>query len=131
MPSQQKVLVVDDDATLCRAIVEMLECLGYRAVAASTVQEALKIVEDDASFTAILLDVLMPEKGAPCFLREYGGEVPVIPMSGKPEQLDLCEPFTSVAVTILKPVLEEMVVEALKIARKGRKNGVTRLQHTS
>jgi two-component system response regulator MprA len=56
-----RVLVVDDDDALRRAVVRALELEGYEVVAASDGMEALQYVEDSSSPPdVIVLDVLMP-----------------------------------------------------------------------
>jgi CheY-like chemotaxis protein len=54
------ILVVDDDADIRDAMCLVLEYSGYRAVAASNGEEALRLLRADGSVDLILLDMMMP-----------------------------------------------------------------------
>jgi CheY-like chemotaxis protein len=55
----QRILVVEDDATIRTAVAEALEDMGYIVETASNGAEALAKVRDDG-FAAIVLDLMMP-----------------------------------------------------------------------
>lgn len=58
----ETVLVVDDDPLILRLIVDTLQPLGYRAVAASDGEEALRIIAlSGVSPEVLLTDVIMPK----------------------------------------------------------------------
>ncbi len=54
------VLVVDDDVDIREAICLILEHSGYKAVAASNGEEALRHLRADRGIDLILLDMMMP-----------------------------------------------------------------------
>jgi two-component system NtrC family sensor kinase len=58
-PDNASVLVVDDDATVCEALVRVLKNHGYRVAKAANGQDALRLL-DQESFDVALVDVVMP-----------------------------------------------------------------------
>ena len=59
MDSAKKILVVDDEATLCDALALNLELEGYETATAYSAEEALAL--NLAEFDLVLLDVMMGE----------------------------------------------------------------------
>ena len=57
-----RVLVVDDDPLLSRALAESLRAFGYEAVACTSGREALAALRG-ATFDLLLSDLVMPEMG--------------------------------------------------------------------
>ena len=55
---QQRILVVDDERSLCDILLYNLSMAGYEAVAAFSAEEALE--KEPAGFDLILLDVMLP-----------------------------------------------------------------------
>lgn len=55
----RRVLVVDDDATICRIFSTMLGQLGYEVVSSTDPRRTLPLLRDGA-FDAVLLDLIMP-----------------------------------------------------------------------
>ena len=55
---QQRILVVDDERSLCDILLYNLSMAGYEAVAAFSAEEALE--KEPTSFDLILLDVMLP-----------------------------------------------------------------------
>jgi len=79
------VLVVDDDISLRTTTAMMLECLGFKTLAAANGLEALQQMEKHSGVGAVLLDVLMPVMdGEETFrqMRNLWAGVPVILISG-------------------------------------------------
>jgi len=79
------VLVVDDDLSLRTTTAMMLECLGFKTLAASNGLEALQQMERNPQVSAVLLDILMPVMdGEETFrqMRSLWAGVPVILISG-------------------------------------------------
>jgi two-component system, NtrC family, response regulator AtoC len=81
MPSSpETILVADDDRTIRRNLVRLLESEGFRAVEAADGDEALAKVRDEAP-AAVLLDLKMPARDGLAVLAELGpalSELPVI-----------------------------------------------------
>ena len=59
MEKAKRILVVDDEETLCYALAFNLESEGYEVATAYSAEEALTL--DLASFDLLLLDIMMGE----------------------------------------------------------------------
>jgi excisionase family DNA binding protein len=84
-PSGPLVLVVDDDARLREFVRVNLELEGYTVREASSAEDALDAIEDQAP-ALVLLDVVMPGVDGWQMLQrmqERYGSIPVIMFSGK------------------------------------------------
>ena len=74
------VLVADDDRTIRRNLVRLLQSEGYRPLEAADGEEALARIRDDAP-DAVLLDLKMPRRDGLEVLGELGpalADLPVI-----------------------------------------------------
>jgi putative nucleotidyltransferase with HDIG domain len=61
MPGQQEhILVVDDEPSLVRLVVELLDRSGYDVSAAANPEQALLHLQDDPGCELVLSDVMMP-----------------------------------------------------------------------
>ncbi|MGD8353631.1 MAG: sigma-54 dependent transcriptional regulator [Pseudomonadota bacterium] len=79
-----KVLVVDDQASVCFVLQDLLERKGYRVTTAGSFDEALPVVEGD-DLGAVITDLKMPGKSGMdllTFIRRKRPEVPVIMITG-------------------------------------------------
>jgi two-component system OmpR family response regulator len=80
-----KLLIVDDDSSLCSALARSLIRLGHAARSATSVTSALKLVESEAP-TAVLTDLDLGAGGDGIGLitrlRQEGSQVPAILMTG-------------------------------------------------
>jgi len=56
----RRVLVIDDEAALCRVLARILKSAGHDAVIANSGEVALKILRQDQGFDAIVCDLMMP-----------------------------------------------------------------------
>lgn len=84
-----KILVVDDDREIARAIQKLLTLEGYTVATAGNGLEALETLAND-SIQLILLDVMMPKLdglSATMKIRERGN-IPIIILSAKTEDSD-------------------------------------------
>jgi two-component system, cell cycle sensor histidine kinase and response regulator CckA len=85
-PGSETVLIVDDEEMVTLVGKDMLEHLGYRAMVATSGQEAIAIVQDRGQeIDLVLLDMIMPEMGgAETFeaLRKLYPQMPVLLCSG-------------------------------------------------
>jgi two-component system, cell cycle sensor histidine kinase and response regulator CckA len=102
------VLVVDDEESVRLLALKMVERCGYRAVAASSGTEAVRLVgENPAGYLCVLLDLTMPGVDGEATLRELrkvASRLPIIMCSGH-QALDLSERFSGKGATdfIQKP----------------------------
>ncbi len=98
MPVARRVLVVEDEATLCRVIARNLTARGHEVTSASSVQTARHALEG-REFDLMLLDIDLPDgTGWEVVrrLREEGLAVPFVVVSAvrvHPERLDEFKPL--------------------------------------
>jgi len=86
-PASRPILVVDDDLQARRLMETTLQSLGYRALAASSGEEGLRIAADHTP-GAVVLDLLMPDMDGYGFLDRFkqtgaGRSTPVIVWTAK------------------------------------------------
>jgi two-component system cell cycle sensor histidine kinase/response regulator CckA len=119
VPSHKSVLVIDDHARVLAAVCNLIESLGYPALAATSGREALAIFgQRHADIGCVLLDLTMPEMdGLETYrrLRVIEPNVRVIMSSGYSEQ-SLRDRFggEAPAVFLQKPYLGEDLRAALE-----------------
>jgi CheY-like chemotaxis protein len=85
-----RVLVVDDDATVCMLYAAMIKTGGWAPTVASSGQEALGMLTDGQRFDVILCDMMMPEMSGPQFKARLARLIPaqgdrVVMMSTDPD----------------------------------------------
>jgi PAS domain S-box-containing protein len=84
----QLVLVVEDDAATREALIDSLELLSYRTLAAANGREALRQCElNGGQISLVLSDLVMPEMGGTALFAELEERYPgikVIAMTGHP-----------------------------------------------
>ncbi|MEO8801523.1 MAG: EAL domain-containing protein [Polyangiaceae bacterium] len=83
---RRRVLVVDDDRLMVRAIVRILERGPYEITTTSSPEEALTLVRENG-FDVVVTDVIMPQMTGIDLLRSirsYDLDVPVILATGRP-----------------------------------------------
>ena len=87
--SRLQILIVDDDAKLCRLIRDYLEPLGYEVHMAHTGPEGLEAALQEP-FSAVILDVMLPGMNGFDVLRELRAKsaVPVLMLTGRGEEPD-------------------------------------------
>src|SRR3981081_3401703 len=91
MPPAKKILIVDDEAMIRKAIHLALEKEGYEVVEAETGGEALRRIELSKP-DLILLDIMLPDVSGfdVCRdIRKAGLRVPIIILSAKTEEIDI------------------------------------------
>jgi DNA-binding response OmpR family regulator len=57
------VLVVDDEVILCQSVDKILKRRGYKVDAATSVADALKVLDAGAKYDLIIADLMMPQAG--------------------------------------------------------------------
>src|SRR3981081_2161060 len=91
MAPAKKILIVDDEAMIRKAIHLALEKEGYEVVEAETGGEALRRIELSKP-DLILLDIMLPDVSGfdVCRdIRKAGLRVPIIILSAKTEEIDI------------------------------------------
>ena len=84
-----RILVVDDDKSICDAVTIYLKSEGFEGVGASNGLEALSYVEKE-QFDLMILDIMMPQMDgitAASKIREFSN-IPIIFLSAKSEDSD-------------------------------------------
>lgn len=120
---RKRVLVVDDERTLCDLLYETLTAKGFEVVAASSVR-AGKAAIGETPFDLVVLDVMMPEESGFELLswmrREEKMETPVILLTGVSEEADKLRAFELAADDyVVKPFsLPEFVARVKAVLRR-------------
>ena len=80
----EKILIVDDDQALIRAISTLLTYSGFKPLKAASGREAVRVMVEDKP-DLVLLDIMMPELDGceTCRLIREFSKVPVIMMTGQ------------------------------------------------
>ena len=78
-----RVLIVDDDELICRALARIVEGMGCTAVSVNDGRSGLQIASRDAP-DLILLDLVMPGMNGPQFLEQLARRSRRCPWSSSP-----------------------------------------------
>ena len=101
-----RVLVADDDPAILRLVTTILEKEGFAVVGVRDGREAYKALQDNANFTAAVLDVVMPHIQGPELVRFMRTEnrynkIPVMMMTAEQDPKLSTESFAAGAVVFL------------------------------
>ncbi len=110
------ILVVDDEPLLLEVISFAIEDEGYKTMTANSVDEALKVI-DENKIDAILSDVRMPKKNGVDFIKAVMARPEKIPftfMSGFSELDDKSAKALGAISLIAKPIDLAQMPEILK-----------------
>ena len=115
-----KILVVDDDAILVRALSMVLRHNGFEVLAALSGEQAVAVVAKDHP-DLVLLDLTMPgmDGWEVCRKIRAAGNTPVILLSGRQISApEIAQKLGNVSVShyLVKPVRNEALLEAVKAA---------------
>jgi putative nucleotidyltransferase with HDIG domain len=78
--SQQRILVVDDEAAVRSIVAAMLAHLGYHATMADGAEQALHHLREDPAYDLILSDIMMPHTDGLSLLDQLCADYPAIPV---------------------------------------------------
>ncbi|MFP4396318.1 MAG: ATP-binding protein, partial [Anaerolineales bacterium] len=114
----ETVLVVEDNAALRAAMIDILEILNYRGLPAADGRAALAVLEQHADEIAVVLsDLVMPEMGGQALfhaMRQRGLTLPVVMLSGHPMEHELeALQAQGLAGWMLKPLDGEQLAQVL------------------
>ena len=119
--SQNRVLIVEDDVTLRKAVARMLPMLGFEALHAGSAEEAVQILGAE-SVDLMLLDLNLPGVHGHALLRNINQQkipILVIVMSGVGKMDDVVQAMRQHAVDFLiKPFSMEELSAALERAKE-------------
>ena len=120
-PSARRILVVDDEQSLLLTLAANLELEGFEVVAASSAQEALRLLEE-GPFDLLLSDIRMPGmNGVELFerVRQLRPETPVLLMTAFAfEGLVQRAMEEGVFAVLSKPFKVDDLIRALSVALK-------------
>jgi CheY-like chemotaxis protein len=57
---RRRILIADDDAMILRMLRAIIETEGYQVITAADGREAFEILQQDADFSAVIFDMIMP-----------------------------------------------------------------------
>jgi FixJ family two-component response regulator len=114
-----KIFVVDDDASVRRALVRLLQSAGLEAEAFASAREFLAREPCDQP-SCLVLDVRMPEVTGPDLQRELkavGDEIPVVFLTGHGDVPMTARVMKVGAMDVLtKPVNDDDLLQAVRMA---------------
>jgi putative nucleotidyltransferase with HDIG domain len=125
-----RILVVDDDPIVLRAVTAMLVTGGFEAESASCANDALRYLQDDPGCSLVLCDVMMSGRDGLSLLDSIGSDypgIPVVMLTGVDDIRVATNAFRRGAVDyLLKPFnrsqLLAVIDRALEHARLQRQN---------
>ncbi|MBD3368432.1 MAG: response regulator [Candidatus Eisenbacteria bacterium] len=119
LTGREKILVVEDDASVRTMIREVLEAQGYEVVDVNNGREALESYrENGRDVSLVMTDVVMPEMGGHEMwekLAEEGLDVPMIVMSGFPQDQDTNELVQGADRFLQKPFGPKEIARAVRL----------------
>src|SRR5499433_1290589 len=132
-PRAVRVLVVEDEKKLARALREGLEAESYEVTVASTGEDGFFLVNHDA-FDLVVLDLMLPGRGGLevlTTLRKRGLQTAVLILTAKDTINDRVQGLDSGADDYLvKPfAFPELLARIRALLRRGRMDQILRLQH--
>ena len=113
----RRILVVEDEVEVSRALAEMLEHLGYSPVVCQSAEEAFNLFQTQP-FDLLLVDYRMPGMTGldlVLMLREESFKVPVIIVTGHPATQDrITSKDLGVFAILKKPVTAPQLASAIE-----------------
>ncbi len=128
-----RILVVEDEAKVAKALRDGLTAQHYDVRLASTGEEAFFLVNDE-SFDLVLLDLMLPRRDGLeilAALRKRGVQTPVLILTAKDTVEDRVQGLDGGADDYLvKPfAFPELLARVRALVRRGRMDQVLKLQH--
>jgi PAS domain S-box-containing protein len=119
------ILVVDDEAMICKITDSILKTNGYRVLTAHDGSEAIKLYEQNKEkVKVVIMDMMLPGMdGATCIniLRKINPDVKVIAVSGLAENSDLAKEGTSAVQAFLpKPYTSDILLRTVYEVIRGK-----------
>lgn len=128
MKQQRCVLVIDDDAGVCRLVRRVLEPENLRVLSAASGSEGLSHIHKH-SVDIVLLDLDMPVMNGPAVIgemRKVGLEIPIIIITGYPDSTLMMEASRFGPLTLVpKPIEKKMLTAAVKMVMATVAGGIT------
>jgi CheY-like chemotaxis protein len=122
--SHERILVVDDEASICEFVTRVLTDDGYRVTATTNPLEALRIVSETGAPDLLLTDLKMPMMDGDSLatqLRQMTPDLPVLYLTGFADQLFRGKPFLWYGEAFLeKPCSPIAILEGVSMLLYGR-----------
>lgn len=119
MPSATRILIIDDDESIRKALSQILSGAGYRVVTGASVGEGLKQFSEQRP-AGVILDLKLPDGTGIDVLRELqrlDPGIPVVVVSGHGNVNDAVEAMkVGASEFIEKPILKERLLRILERA---------------
>jgi FixJ family two-component response regulator len=113
------IAIVDDDASLCRALARLLRAVGWQAVTFASAEAFLQAGRQ-MSLDCLVLDVWLPGMSGVALLEHLvalGSTLPVILITGREDvQMRLRAARTGAVAYLRKPLDEQDLLQALREA---------------
>jgi PAS domain S-box-containing protein len=113
----ESILIVEDEPMVRAIVAEILGRAGYVTSVAENGEEALRLIDEGASFDLLVSDLMMPKLTGPELserLRERGRVVPTVFISGYPAGLDLEPNDDGLSEFVAKPFTGNALTEAVR-----------------
>jgi CheY-like chemotaxis protein len=118
-----RIMVVDDEATVCRSVAKILDRKGCQVTEALSVAAALEILEKDEGYDLIIVDLMMPQTGGVELLKivkETRPKIPILIITGFASIASAVETTKLGAVGYLpKPFTPEELAQAVESVLAG------------
>lgn len=125
-----KILLVEDNEMIIKAISFLLEEHGYIVHVARCIKEAKKLIND--AFDLVILDVCLPDGNGLDFFASYI-DVPALVLSAKDEEDDVVKAIDlGVQDYIIKPFRsKELLSRINNIIKRNKKNNIKTFENIS
>jgi FixJ family two-component response regulator len=116
------IAIVDDDASVCRALARLIETWSFRARTYGSAREFIDSMEEDGKPDCLVVDLQMPDMNGldlQDHLRRAGCKIPtiIITAHNEPGFRRWCE-AAEVSAYLLKPLNNNELMTAIKSAVK-------------
>jgi two-component system cell cycle sensor histidine kinase/response regulator CckA len=114
-PGRARVLLAEDDPTVQRSLVRLLETAGFQVTAVDNGVAALKALESAGDVSCVVSDIGMPQMDGEELARRLGEShprLPVVLLSGNREPSEPFPPELS-RMFVMKPVSQADLVAAI------------------
>jgi FixJ family two-component response regulator len=116
------IAIVDDDASVCRALARLIETWSFRARTYSSAREFIDSLEQDGKPDCLVVDLQMPDMNGldlQDHLRRTGCNIPtiIITAHNEPGFRRWCE-AAEVSAYLLKPLKNKELMSAINSAMK-------------
>ena len=123
--NERRLLLVDDDVRNTYALTIALEAEGFEVMAASNSLQALELLDKEASFDAVLMDIMMPGMDGYEAIKRLRADgrfdhLPVIALTARTQEEDKQACYDAGATDYLvKPIEYDRLLERLAHAWSG------------